>query len=75
MILNGCSTTHIFCRPNCPPGRRTRLEHRVQFLSLSIAIAAGYRACRVCKPDDESIGPPGQAWVSKANRKVSDHRY
>ncbi len=50
-ILNGCRTTRIYCRPDCPPGRRTRPENRVHFQSREEAIAQGYRACKVCQPD------------------------
>jgi len=49
--LNGCRTTRIYCRENCPPGRRTKPENRVSFGSESEARAAGYRACKVCRPD------------------------
>ena len=49
-IINGCTTTRIFCRPNCPPGRRTKMENRVRFASAEEASAAGFRPCRVCKP-------------------------
>jgi len=49
--LNGCRTTRIYCRENCPPGRRTRPENRVSFGSETEAVAAGYRACKVCRPD------------------------
>ena len=51
MALNGCRTTRIYCRENCPPGRRTKPENRVLFASEAAAIAAGYRACKVCRPD------------------------
>ena len=27
LMLNGCTTTRIFCRTNCPPGRRTKTWH------------------------------------------------
>jgi methylphosphotriester-DNA--protein-cysteine methyltransferase len=63
-VYNGCTTTRIVCRPNCPPGRRTLPAHRVTFGSLEEARAAGYRPCRVCAPDD---GPPGP-WVRKGQR-------
>ena len=57
MTLNGCTTTHIFCRPNCPPGRRTKPLHRVHFASLEAAFAAGFRPCKVCQPLDGAPGP------------------
>lgn len=42
-------TTGIFCRPICPA--RTPLAKNVSFFaSPEEAIAAGYRACKRCKP-------------------------
>ena len=52
-VINGCSTTKIYCRPDCPPGRRTKPENRVYFQSVEDARANGYRACKVCRPDEE----------------------
>ena len=63
--LNGCRTTRIYCRENCPPGRRTLQRNRVTFQSEAEAIASGYRACKVCKPDQGS-GP----WQPKAVKTV-----
>jgi len=51
-MINGCKTTKIYCRPDCPPGRRTKPENRVRFESPEEARSAGYRACKVCKPDE-----------------------
>jgi len=56
-MLHGCKTTKIYCRENCPPGRRTKPENRVAFASEAAAIAAGYRACKVCKPGIGIEGP------------------
>lgn len=50
--INGCRTTKIYCRTGCPPGRRTKPENRVYFNNQAEAGAKGYRACKVCKPDD-----------------------
>ena len=55
-ILNGCTTTRIFCRPNCPPGRRTKPSNRVMFATKEEAVAAGYRSCRVCLPTEGGVG-------------------
>ena len=63
-MFNGCTTTHIFCRPDCPPGRRTKPEHRVRFESARQASAAGYRPCRVCEPENGAPGP----WMPKRLR-------
>ena len=64
-ITNGCTTTRIFCRPNCPPGRRTKAENRVRFASAEEAYAAGFRPCRVCKPSEGFPGP----WRPKPERE------
>ena len=61
IIFNACITTEIVCRPNCPPGRRTKPENRMYFESLEKAYNKGFRDCLVCKP---SIGPSGP-WTPK----------
>ena len=61
IIFNACITTRIVCRPNCPPGRRTKPENRMYFESLDKAYNKGFRDCLVCKP---SIGPHGP-WTPK----------
>ncbi len=50
--LGGCRTTKIYCRPGCPAGRHMKPENRVRFRSREEAVAQGYRACKICKPDD-----------------------
>ena len=61
MLINACKTTRIYCRPDCPPGRRTKPENRVQFDSFEAAVVSGYRACKICKPEVGAYGP----WVAK----------
>jgi O-6-methylguanine DNA methyltransferase len=51
-VIIGCRTTKIYCRPGCPPGRRTKPENKVYFSSRNEARVKGYRACKVCKPDE-----------------------
>ena len=46
----GSDTTHIVCLPTCHAAKRITPAHRVPFRSLSSAAAAGYRACRECRP-------------------------
>lgn len=50
-MLHACRTTRIYCLEGCPPGRRTKPENSVSFATEADAIAAGYRACKVCRPD------------------------
>ncbi|MCD4717109.1 MAG: methylated-DNA--[protein]-cysteine S-methyltransferase [Desulfobacterales bacterium] len=51
-VITGCRTTKIYCRPDCPPGRRMKSENKVYFSSRNEARVKGYRACKVCKPDE-----------------------
>ena len=64
-LFNACTTTGIVCRPNCPPGRRTKPEHRRYFKTLGDARQNGYRECLVCKPSDGPKGP----WQSVKDRR------
>ena len=63
--INGCRTTGIYGRANCPPGRRTKPENRVHFASTNEARSEGFRACKVCKPDSPNDGKP---WKPKSSR-------
>ena len=46
----GSDTTHIYCLPSCHNARRIQSKHRVPFRSVASSEAAGYRACRECRP-------------------------
>jgi O-6-methylguanine DNA methyltransferase len=48
--LLASATTRIVCWPTCRNAKRIEARNRVPFRSLSDATAAGYRACRVCRP-------------------------
>ncbi|MDG2002691.1 MAG: bifunctional DNA-binding transcriptional regulator/O6-methylguanine-DNA methyltransferase Ada [Novosphingobium sp.] len=47
------TTTAIYCRPSCP-ARRPRRENVVILPDGSAARAAGFRACKRCRPDNVS---------------------
>jgi O-6-methylguanine DNA methyltransferase len=47
----GSDTTRIYCLPSCHNARRISDRHRVPFRSAVASEAAGYRACRECRPD------------------------
>lgn len=49
------ATTGVFCRPNCGSRKPLRSNTRF-FLSAAEARAAGFRACRRCRPE-EPFGP------------------
>jgi AraC family transcriptional regulator of adaptative response/methylated-DNA-[protein]-cysteine methyltransferase len=44
------SSTRIYCRPSCP-SRRPRADRVAFYPDGPAAVAAGYRACKRCKPD------------------------
>jgi len=48
-------TTGVYCRPSCP-SRTARRENMRFFPTAALAQAAGYRACRRCRPDAAPTG-------------------
>ena len=67
-------TTGIYCRPSCPA--RTPLARNVSFFTTAAAAqAAGYRACRRCRPDAVPGSPEWDARadvVARAMRLIAD---
>jgi AraC family transcriptional regulator, regulatory protein of adaptative response / methylated-DNA-[protein]-cysteine methyltransferase len=58
------TSTGIYCRPTCP-SRRPRRD-RVRFFDTpDVARAAGFRACKRCKPDAAAAADP---WIDKIRR-------
>ncbi len=51
----GSDTTGIVCLPTCRHARRTSDVHRVGFRSVRAAADAGYRPCKVCRPDSGAM--------------------
>lgn len=51
----GSDTTGVFCYPSCRHARRVTPGHRVTFRSGEHARAAGFRACRVCRPLESAV--------------------
>lgn len=49
-LYTGSRTTNVFCYPTCASARRIRTENAVAFPSRRAAEAAGYRACKRCRP-------------------------
>ncbi len=62
-------TTGIFCRPGCPA--RRPLEKNVEFFDRTDqAVAAGYRACKRCKPDEKSPDTALAEKITEACRAI-----
>ncbi len=52
----GVTSTGIYCRPSCPA--RTPRPENVRYFALpAAAVAAGFRACRRCRPDRVAARP------------------
>jgi AraC family transcriptional regulator of adaptative response/methylated-DNA-[protein]-cysteine methyltransferase len=49
-------TTGVYCRPSCP-ARRPNRANVAFFATGAAARAAGFRACRRCRPDEEWTDP------------------
>ncbi|MBJ3777277.1 bifunctional DNA-binding transcriptional regulator/O6-methylguanine-DNA methyltransferase Ada [Acuticoccus mangrovi] len=62
-------TTGVYCRPSCPA--RRPLRRNVHFFALTAeARAAGYRACKRCRPDEMSSAQTKALAVEAACRTI-----
>lgn len=62
-VFCGVTSTGIYCRPSCPA--RTPKRENVRFYSTAAsAQAAGFRACKRCRPD---ATPGSPEWDSRAD--------
>ena len=64
-------STGVFCRPTCP-SRRPRREHVAFFALPTEARAAGFRACRRCRP--EAARTPVAEAMARVRSHIDDHR-
>ena len=73
-FVTAVHTTGIYCRPSCPA--RTPLPRNVSFHTTSAAAqAAGFRACRRCRPDAVPGSPDWDVRadvVARAMRLIAD---
>src|SRR4051812_44190771 len=73
-VFCGVTSTGIYCRPSCPA--RTPKRQNVKFYATAAAAqAAGFRACKRCRPD---ATPGSPEWdrradlVGRAMRLIAD---
>lgn len=73
-VFCGVKTTGVYCRPSCPA--RTPKRENVRFFATAAAAqAAGFRACKRCRPD---AAPGSPDWdlradlVGRAMRLIAD---
>src|SRR3954469_9347843 len=73
-VFCGVTSTGIYCRPSCPA--RTPKRSNVRFFPTAAAAqAAGFRACKRCRPDATPGSPEWDArgdLVGRAMRLVAD---
>ena len=73
-VFLGVATTGIYCRPSCPARTPQRRNVRM-FNTAAAAQAAGFRACKRCRPD---ASPGSPEWdrrsdvVGRAMRLIAD---
>ncbi|GAA1315991.1 DNA-3-methyladenine glycosylase 2 family protein [Leucobacter albus] len=73
-IYLGVTSTAIYCRPSCP-ARKPKPENCRFFPSAAACVAAGFRACKRCRPD---ALPGSRDWdhrgdlVARAVRRIRD---
>ncbi|WP_436790743.1 AlkA N-terminal domain-containing protein [Yinghuangia sp. YIM S10712] len=73
-FFTAVSSTGIYCRPSCP-ARTPRRENVTFFTTAAAAQAAGFRACKRCRPE---AGPGSPDWdvradlVGRALRLIAD---
>ncbi|RAG84436.1 DNA-3-methyladenine glycosylase 2 family protein [Streptacidiphilus pinicola] len=74
VFYSAVRTTGIYCRPSCPA--RTPKRENIDFYPTAAAAqAAGFRACRRCRPD---VAPGSPEWnlradlVGRAMRLIAD---
>jgi AraC family transcriptional regulator of adaptative response / DNA-3-methyladenine glycosylase II len=73
-VFCGVRTTGIYCRPSCP-ARTPKRENVRFFASAAAAQAAGFRACKRCRPDATPGSPEWDAradLVGRAMRLIAD---
>jgi AraC family transcriptional regulator of adaptative response/methylated-DNA-[protein]-cysteine methyltransferase len=71
-FIVGVTSTGIYCRPSCP-ARTPRAEHMVFLPSAAAAQAAGFRACKRCRPDTVGLGQPGIDAVRRVSAYLATH--
>ena len=69
LFFTAVLTTKIFCRPTCP-ARKPFPKNVEFFASPQAAQLAGYRACKRCRPLEESDQP---AWVADLLAALAAH--
>lgn len=65
------ATTGVYCRPSCP-ARRANRQNVCFHDSCAEAEAAGFRACKRCKPNEPALAEQHTAKVAEACRLIAE---
>jgi AraC family transcriptional regulator, regulatory protein of adaptative response / methylated-DNA-[protein]-cysteine methyltransferase len=65
-------TTGVYCRPSCPSRRANPRNVQIHD-TLESAKATGFRPCKRCNPDSQSIEAENAALVAKACRIIEEN--
>ena len=65
-------TTGIYCRPSCP-ARKPKRENVVFFRLPELARQAGFRPCKRCHPDEQTISHPQLELVRSVCHYIEQH--
>ncbi len=68
-FLYSVRTTGVYCRPSCA-ARLPRRENVAFHATRDAAVAAGFRACRRCRPDEPPLAQRWAATVAAACRRI-----
>ncbi|TLS49754.1 methylphosphotriester-DNA--protein-cysteine methyltransferase family protein [Paenibacillus antri] len=66
VYYTGVRTTKIVCRPSCR-AKTPKPENVTFYPSLEAALAAGFRPCKRCKPDENGVLSPDAAMAAQAD--------
>ena len=67
-------TTGIYCRPSCP-ARKPKRENVSFFALPHLAQQAGFRACKRCQPDAQTVVDPQLVLVEQVCRHIEAHSH
>lgn len=65
-------TTGIYCRPSCP-ARKPKRDNVTFFALPHLAQQAGFRPCKRCQPDAQTVVDPQLALVNDVCRHIEAH--
>ena len=71
-VIGAVKTTGIYCKPSCP-ARRPKRENVEFFATREEALAAGYRPCMRCKPDEVGRDREAIARAVKLIEEAADY--